>query len=169
MNKEKLSDVVLSIKSALPPDMDGSQRADMFVYLAIELGLDHLLAPEVLPPEKKAFFLPDTAPELYRERKDKSEKPANFIGRVYADWHGQGLARHHLLKLDEPLYHALCCWLIKNEMPEWLDLPTKKEINDRDLNQIGINKGQRLPYPSYYDGLKRELRLYNAARNRSDD
>ena len=48
--------------------------------------------------------LPTTAPELYKERKDKSEKPAEFIKRVYHPWLMKGLLRPHIKSLDLPLY-----------------------------------------------------------------
>lgn len=55
----------------------------------------------------------------------------------------------------------------RNGMPEGFDLPSKKEMNDKALQDIGLEGGETLPFPSYYKGLKDKLRLYNAARNRA--
>ncbi|HHB83427.1 MAG TPA: hypothetical protein ENK61_08170 [Devosia sp.] len=55
----------------------------------------------------------------------------------------------------------------RNGMPEGFDLPSKKEMNDRALQDIGLEGGETLLFPSYYKGLKDKPRLYNAARNRA--
>lgn len=166
MKSNNIKKIKLNMVNIVPSEANGAERADIFVRLAIEMGLTHLLVPEALPTEVDLIELPEEAPELYQARSDRSEKPPMFIKRVYADWLGQGLARHHLLQLDEALYMALANWLKKNELPEDLDLPTKKEIADRELTRLGLQEGDTLPYPSYYRGLKDKLRLYNAARNR---
>ena len=157
------------MKRCMPDSANGSVQADIFVGLGIELGMTHLLIPDAIPSQDIIVVLPDRAPELYQKRRDKSEKPPEFIARVYKRWLGLCLAKHHLLHLDKPLYMALANWLKKNELPDWLDLPTKKEIIDRELAQIGVNHGDTLPYPTYYKGLKDKLRLYNAARNRKSE
>lgn len=51
--------------------------------------------------------IPESAPELYKNRSDRKEKPASFIRRVYANWIGRGLLRPHIKELDKPLYQAL--------------------------------------------------------------
>ena len=166
-NKKELMQKMIAV---LPEQINGADKADIFVYLAIEMGMTHLLYPEALPEIFDEPKIPETAPELYSDRLDKSERPAEFIMRVYADWLGTPdapkLAKHHLLHLDKALYNALHNWLLKNDMPECLFLPSKKELNDIELSRIGLNEGDTLPYPSYYKGLKHKLRLYNAARNR---
>lgn len=166
MNKSEIKEIIDNIMSLMPNSVNGADKADIFAFLAVELELTHLLIPEAAPTIENQIEIPIKAPELYQKRKDKSERPCEFIIRVYKQWHGVGLARHHLLELDKPLYHALCCWLSKNEIPDWLDLPTKKEVNDRELRELGLQEGDTLAYPSYYQGLKTKLRLYNAARNR---
>lgn len=165
MKTEELEKIIEIISRSIPEGMNGADLADVYVYLGERLGLDHLLMPEARPSEERCD-LPATAPEYYQDRNDKAELPHEFIERVYSDWLGQGLARHHILQLDKPLYMALANWLKKNELPESFDLPTKKDLNDRALEQLGLNDGDTLPYPSYYKGLKDKLRLYNAARNR---
>lgn len=164
MKTEELKSTITIIKKSIPSNVDGTILADLYVRLGSELGLEHLLIPEARPTD--ALDLPTTAPEFYQDRCDKSELPHEYIERVYADWLGKGLARHHILQLDKPLYMALANWLKKNDLPVSFDLPTKKELADRDLARLGLKEGDTLPYPSYYTGLKDKLRLYNAARNR---
>ena len=166
MDKKKTNNITSEITSKINGKINISDRIDILVQLAVELELTHLLIPDALPVSQAQIDLPDLPPELYQKRKDRSEKPCDFIRRVYEKWHGNRLARHHLLHLDKPLYHALCCWLIKNDPPEWFDLPTKKELNDRELAYLGLEDGDEVHYPSYDKDLKDKLRLYNAARNR---
>lgn len=56
---------------------------------------------------EEAVSLPTTAPELFTERKDKSERAPEFIRRVYAPWLGKGLLRPHIKELDKSLYQSL--------------------------------------------------------------
>lgn len=53
--------------------------------------------------------LPEQAPELYKDRDNRKEKPDAFIRRVYARWLSipGGLPRPILRELDEPLYRAI--------------------------------------------------------------
>lgn len=166
MNIAEIKEIAFKLSSLFPEGINGADKADIFAYLAVEIGLTHLMIPDAVPSNYVSVEMPSQAPELYQKRKDRSERPHEFVKRVYSKWLGKGLARHHLLHLDKALYHALCCWLTKNDLPDWLDLPTKKQINDRDLECLGVDEGDTLPYPSYYKGLKDKLRLYNAARNR---
>ncbi len=166
MNKTELHEIISDIINVLPDNLNGAEKADIYAYLGVELGLSHLLMPEAVPAKEDQIELPTKAPEFYQKRTDRREKPCDFILRVYKKWHGKGLAKHHLLHLDEPLYMALCNWLIKNDAPDGFDLPTKKELNDRELERLELDGGEGLPYPSYYKELKDKLRLYNAARNR---
>lgn len=166
MNITEIKEIAFKLSNSFPEDINGADKADIFAYLAVETGLTHLMIPDAIPLSDEFLQIPSQAPEYYQKRKDRRERPHEFIRRVYSKWLGKGLARHHLLHLDKSLYHALCCWLTKNDIPDWLDLPTKKQINDRELEGIGVDEGDMLPYPSYYKGLKDKLRLYNAARNR---
>lgn len=166
MNKNKIEKHAKKLADNLPKNINRAEKADIYCLLAVELGLTHLLLPEAIPREDVFANLPDKAPELFQKRTNSSEKPAEFIVRVYDAWLGKGLAQHHLLHLDKPLYFALHNWLTKNDMPDWLDLPSKKQLNDKALQELGVSEGDELPYPSYSVGLKDQLRLYNAARNR---
>ena len=167
MNKREIENQAKAIAAAMPKSLNGAQAADLYVLVGRELGMTHLLLPEARPDRFYSIELPETAPELYSERRDRSEGAVGFLKRVYGPWLGQGLARNHMRHLDPVFYHALQNWLRKNVLPDDVDLPTKKELNDRELAQLGIKDGDTLPYPSYYTGLKDRLRLYNAARNRA--
>ncbi|MBL1438221.1 MAG: hypothetical protein COB08_018730 [Rhodobacteraceae bacterium] len=140
--------------------------ADIYVYLGMELGLSHLLKPEILP-KHGAQALPEKAPEMFQKRDNRSEKPHEFINRVYKCWLGKGLAQNHILNLDKPLYHALHNWIQRNTFPTNLDLPSKKEVSDLELATLGLQDGGTLPCPSFQNDLKDQIRLYYAARNRA--
>lgn len=165
MDTAEVKKIAARLARAIPKQANGADRADIYVALARDLGLTHLLHPDAVSDEGEPD-LPLKAPELYRKRTDRRERPHEFIARVYKPWLGNGLAQHHLLNLDRPLYFALHNWLLKNEMPDWLDLPSKKEVHDRELRQLGWSEGDPLPSPPYYKALKKKLSLYNAARNR---
>jgi len=167
MSNPELLKIAKILSHQIPKDLNGADCADIYVLLGKELGMTHLLMPEARPNPIYSLPLPKEAPEVYKTRDDKSEKVVAFIRRVYAPWLGQGLARNYLRYLDPSVYHALHNWLKKNPWPEDLDLPSKKELNDRELAHMGLNEGETLPYPSYYTGLKDKIRLYNAARNRA--
>lgn len=48
--------------------------------------------------------LPTQAPEFYKTRENRKEKPPEFIKRVYGEWLGKGLLRPHIKQLDFSLY-----------------------------------------------------------------
>ena len=161
--KEVIKRSILESIDQLTP----AENADFFVDLGYQLQLEHLLHPDVRRDRESGFGLPEKAPELYRDRKDRAEKPADFILRVYEDWLGKGFARPHLMGLDRPLYDALHNWLRKNPLPDALVLPTKKEMIDVELSEAAIEKGAQLAFPSDSTVLQKRRRLYNAARNRA--
>ncbi|WP_395173517.1 hypothetical protein [Roseibium alexandrii] len=161
--KETINRSIINSFDQLMP----SEKTDFFVDLGYQLQLEHLLHPDVRKDSRSNLGLPEQAPELYRDRKDRAEKPADFILRVYKDWLGKGFARPHLMSLDRPLYDALHNWLRKNPMPDALILPTKKEMIDAELSEAGIEYGAQLAFPSDSTILQKRRRLYNAARNRA--
>ena len=58
-------------------------------------------------PSKHPDF-PSEAPELYKERKNRKEKPEEFLVRNYGRWtHGNGLYRSHIKAWDKSLYLGL--------------------------------------------------------------
>lgn len=141
----------------------GKNLIDLMTELACLLGLRAVF----LPSRPATRDIPTEAPELYRNRQDRMEKPPGFIRRVYGRWLGAGLIRADLLKLDRPLYQALQNWLRHNDMPDWLDLPTLSQVNDRMLAELeGGEATHPNLYPAIPDELKQEISLYHAARNR---
>lgn len=58
----------------------------------------------MLDDNPSADELPTQAPELYKTRENRKEKPPEFIKRVYGEWLGKGLLRPHIKQLDLALY-----------------------------------------------------------------
>ena len=79
--------------------------------------------------------LPTEAPERYQGLRGP-ETPPQFIKRVYGEWLGKGLDRPTVRRLDPALGQALDNWLRKNDMPPDVDLPTAKERNAREIEQL---------------------------------
>lgn len=165
---QELCDLIKELSATSVSRKKVSAVEKAYVSLGKALGVAHLLAcdlPETAPDD--GLRLPDVAPECYQRRTDHAEKPAAFIARVYRQWLGHGLTQAHLLHLDRPLYHALHNWLRQNDMPDWLDLPSKKQMIDRELAEKGVAQGETLAYPALDPAIRRRLKYYNAARNRA--
>ena len=110
--------------------------------------------------------LPDQAPALWLERKDRGQSPPEFIRRHYAPWLGR-LTQADIRRLDRSLYMALHKWLRTNAMPDDLDLPTRKEMNDRLLAAREEDAGRPpRPYPTLPEDREAQ-RLHEAARRRA--
>jgi hypothetical protein len=129
-------------------------RASLLRYALQEIGFpDASVSLKAAQSSDDAGLkLPDIAPELYSARPDQSEKPIQFIKRVYAPWLGQGLSQAHINRLDKQLYTALHNWLRHNELPADLDLPTKQEMITRRVEQLGpekLREGNRLSIAAY--------------------
>ena len=167
MDNLKILAIVDDLKNRIPDDLSSSERADVFVYLGEKMGMTHLLRPEAQPPNPNYIPPPEVAPELYRDRKNRKESAPEFTVRVYAKWLGKGLARNHLLKLDRSLYEAIRNWVKKKPLPDWCDLPMLKELNDRQLAEMGLKDGEMLPHPSFDYDMRDQLRLYHAAKTRA--
>jgi hypothetical protein len=93
------------------------------------------------------IVLPQTAPERYTDRADRSENAVAFIARVYQPWLGKGLTQAHLGRLDKQLYMALHNWLRHNPLPPDFDLPKKSEAVTRELastDKAMIREARRL-------------------------
>jgi hypothetical protein len=110
----------------------------------------------------QSSVLPSRPPTKWLDRADRKESPIDFIRREYSPWLGKGLSRPFIRKLDKSLYAALCNWISENgDLPEDIDLPTRKQLNDRRLEEVGYASGGA-------SAEQREaLRLYQAARRRS--
>lgn len=80
---------------------------------------------------------PERAPELWQPRGGKKrEKITDFILRVYGPYLDGSFTRADLRSLDTKCYQALSNWLRTNELPESVNLPTKKERYDHVLSNI---------------------------------
>lgn len=79
--------------------------------------------------------LPSVAPELWPGGRATSEKPPNFVQRVYEPWIGRGLTLAHLRRIDQPLVQALYHYERKNG-PSGLNLPTKEEQNSAWVSRV---------------------------------
>jgi len=81
--------------------------------------------------------VPTIAPVRWLDRANRQETPVEFVRREYKSWLGR-LSRAHIRQLDRSLYTALNNWLAKHKsLPPDLDLPTKKELNDRQIKSLG--------------------------------
>ena len=79
MKQSELLAIARNLTDKFPPDINGANTADIYVLLGKELGMTHLLLPEARPDGFYDIDLPDAAPELYRDRADRSEKVTAFI------------------------------------------------------------------------------------------
>lgn len=124
----------------------------------IEAGLP-VRAGEPAPgtqAEKPPVTLPDTAPELYRDRPrslatGRLETIVEFLERVWKDpWIDAGvLSRPDFRRLDHAGEMALRNWQnnAKNALPQHLHLPTKTEVVSRQLDERSpeaVREAQRL-------------------------
>jgi len=159
--------IVDALKERIPTDLTSSEKADVFVYLGLEMGMVHLLRPATRPPDPNYIGPPKEAPEIYRNRVNRKETAPKFTARVYNHWLGKGMARNHLLQLDPSLYEAIRNWVKKKPLPDWLDLPMLKELNNRQLEEMEIKDGEMLPHPSFDRDMRDQLRLYHAAKTRA--
>ena len=80
--------------------------------------------------------LPSEAPATWKADKLAGDTPPEFIKRAYGEWLGKGLDRPTVRRLDPALGQALDNWLRKNDMPPDVDLPTAKERNAREIEQL---------------------------------
>ena len=110
---------------------------------------------------------PEKAPELWKERLDKSENIYDFIRRVYGEWLERGLRRSDLRRLDLSLYRSLYYGKHKKLLErQGMNLATVKEDNDRLLAQLdgkvslATIRGQLSPH------FLKMLTLYRTASTR---
>jgi hypothetical protein len=142
-----------------------ADRERLLRHVLQEIGFPNasvsLKATAIGKDSTPAQQLPAAAPALWLDRENRKETPPEFIKREYAPWLGHGLTQAHILHLDKPLYTALHKWLGSNAMPDWLDLPTKKQMNDRQIQEYRQKRSA--------DGMSARdyLRLRSAAARRS--
>jgi len=120
---------------------------------------------EALPdPENHPVPLPEAAPALYKERRDRKQKPEDFIWNTYRTWLHQpgGLPRNLLLDIDEPLYRAIYKHGISDELKA--KMPTAQGVGGGGGN---ANSGRkRIPSDSDYINNAREKSRQSSQRHR---
>lgn len=95
--------------------------------------------------------LPTSAPEYYKQRSNKKEKPTDFIKRVYAQWLRKGLTRPHIKNLDLSLYQNLYRQGIPKEFDTLLPKAAGRSIESMsktdsqilETNRASARKGMR--------------------------
>lgn len=97
-------------------ELTSEQRKTLRSMLSSEV------AQRAREPEHEAVRLPDSAPELWANRKGRKENPVAFIRRVYAPWLNRGLKRSDLRSLDQQLYQALAVWMHRHPQMRFADL-----------------------------------------------
>lgn len=106
-------------------------------YLSVMVEFTNAIEEQINPPEP-APPLPEAAPELYRDRPNKSENPVEFCARIWGPWLNGEFGRKELRHFDPPLYQALAQWERRNGRSK-LNIPTVTEINDRFILQSFID------------------------------
>jgi hypothetical protein len=107
-------------------------------------------------------------PGKWLDRADKKESPVDFIKREYAALIGK-ISRPDIKRMDRSLYAALSNWISKNgDLPPDLNLPTKKQLNDRKLEGLGHirSPARSLRVSEMAPSDAEQLRLYDVARQR---
>lgn len=112
------------------------QHAEIFRALGHAMGLSHHLRPSCIADIFDVPALPQSAPELYRNRKDPREGINAFLRRVYKAWLGKGMTRSHLNDLDSAAYTAYKNLLYYHGEDAGIDLPTKGEQLDLDFAKL---------------------------------
>lgn len=97
-------------------DLTQDQRKTLRSMLTTEV------ARRATEPELETVRLPDSAPELWANRKGRKENPVAFIRRVYAPWLNRGLKRGDLRSLDQQLYQALAVWMHRHPELKFAEL-----------------------------------------------
>jgi hypothetical protein len=117
---------------------------------------------------RQSEFREAKIPKKWLDRVDKRESPVDFIRREYGELIGK-ISRPDIKRMDKSLYAALHNWISEHgELPADLDLPTKKQQNDRKLEKLGkIRSPTRSLWVSEMPPIVAEqLRLYDVARQR---
>lgn len=109
------------------------------------LGFLHEIESDLLEVQKgsEAFRLPKVAPELYLDRLDKKESPADFTFRVYEPWLGKGISRPHIKELDEALYRNLYRRGLPDSLAEILPKAQGRSASELKLSDAEILQRRR--------------------------
>jgi len=111
---------------------------------------------------------PAIAPNLWKDRLDKSEDPISFTKRIYSKWIGKNFGRADLKRLDKQLYAAIYNIDNPNDKLNQIGLLKKRQINDLTLSKAGkLKRPPKLKRVSELSPEEREnARLYYLARRR---
>jgi hypothetical protein len=83
--------------------------------------------------------LPDKAPELYAERKERSENPIDFMHRVWGKWLSAGvLYQDQLRKLDDTLVPVLRSFCKRNKISADKVMPPPRSKRTEKI--LGVDK-----------------------------
>ncbi len=86
--------------------------------------------------ERLAPRLPDLAPELWVDRKNRSETPVEFINRVYGKYLNSALTKSDIRHLDINLYWSMLKFEAAQVNNTGIRLMTEEERNSRALKLI---------------------------------
>jgi hypothetical protein len=155
---EKISDLLSELADLMRQEDLGKESLHHLRQLQMRIRF----AQESPPPKHiERDAIPERAPALWRDRQPRDITPIDFIRATYRESLGHGLTKAHLRSLDMTLYQALKHYLNKNKMPEDFDLPTKREMTDREL--AGAKSLSIIHSPEQ----RERLRLQQAARRRA--
>jgi hypothetical protein len=99
---------------------------------------------------------PQTAPELFEQRKDKKENAFQFTLRIYGEYFEKGMSKANIRSLDPKLYQGILNRERRNK-DDTLALLTKTEMNDRLLAQFASLAEITASIPEVF---RRRLQLY---------
>lgn len=117
----------------------GAEADDRTTVQEFNNSVAALLDQGIMGPE-----LPNQAPELYKERKDRKEDPETFTRRVYAPWLGLGLHRPHVKQLDKPLYQALYKRGISDDLAALLPTAQGRAVTDIERSDTELLEAKRV-------------------------
>lgn len=108
------------------------------------------------------------APELYVNRPrvgGSREHVVDFIRRVYGDWLPDRISKADLRRLDSHLYRAYWNWANRNDLPDDLKIPSKKQHLDTLIENFiqGVPESEHSAIWEHVAGLRR---LVDRARSK---
>jgi hypothetical protein len=115
---------------------------------------------------------PREAPVRWSERKTSELSPLEFLSQTYRPWLQAGtISRADIRHLDRPLYLALYKAKITSKQLDDIGLPTKEEMNNRQLAAAGPLKRpiHNLKMAELPPAERERARLWSAARRRKRD
>tara|TARA_R110002049_G_scaffold295004_1_gene482097 strand:- start:795 stop:2021 length:1227 start_codon:yes stop_codon:yes gene_type:complete len=148
----KLSEAISALVS------DAKLKSPRLLPLIIDHQPNTLSSDRLPIPTKPPASWQDDGPR-------PGESPPAFIMRVYEPWHGKGLTRADIRRLDPPLYVKLTNWLRTYPPPPEFNLPTVKQRNDLWIDKIKAPQAQEPGLESPLDPRSAQ-KAYWASRRR---